>query len=187
MCLLGGRPFGRPPVCRKADRPQNAVWLDMRIFGSLWYPRYPSRSVIRQDTGIPGESRRRNIQSPPGMSALHGHGPLVGCGKYPAILEHLFADMRGLAGGVCRHRFHLWKRDVFPSRCWSSTILKQYHWVDAPPAFFLTVQWLRDLRRPGLWPGRLVVLCRSCPGLPNVYQKEVSKPWGTRASFPDIF
>ena len=40
--------------------------------------------------------------SPPGMSILHRHGTLIGCGKYPTILEHLFADMRGLVGGV-RH------------------------------------------------------------------------------------
>ena len=33
---------------------------------------------------------------PPGMSALHRHGPLVGCKQYPAISKYLFADMRGL-------------------------------------------------------------------------------------------
>ncbi len=47
---------------------------------------------------------------PPGMSAFHRHGPLVGSRQYPAIPEYLFADMRGLVGSVRHHCLNLWKR-----------------------------------------------------------------------------
>ena len=38
--------------------------------------------------------------SPPGMSALSGHGTLVSSGQHPAIIKHFPADVRGLVGSV---------------------------------------------------------------------------------------
>ena len=47
--------------------------------------------------------------SPPGMSALSGHGTLVSSGQHPAIIKHFPADVRGLAGSVCHHGLCLGK------------------------------------------------------------------------------
>ena len=50
---------------------------------------------------------------PPLVAALHGLGPLVGCGEYSPIIKYLFADMRRLVGRVRNNGLYFWK-------CWSN-------------------------------------------------------------------
>ena len=66
-----------------------------------------------------------------------------------------------------------------PSR--SSTAVPAIPKGPSRPVEYPSPQGPSERMAPFLFSGK------PCPGLPNVYQKGASKPWGTRSSFPDIF
>jgi len=43
------------------------------------------------------------------MAPLHGLGPLVSSGQHTSIFKYLFADMRGLVGGIGNYRLYFRK------------------------------------------------------------------------------